>query len=72
MREKLYEMLTKVKKVKFSCLVSQHYSLHLDRVSRFLQMLTQEFSVGAANELNEFFLNEVKFARDKINRQELY
>lgn len=46
MKDKLYEILTKVKKVKFSTLVKQHYSLHLDRVSSFLHMLTDDFSFG--------------------------
>ena len=72
MKEKLYDLIVNEKKVKFHNLVSQHFSLPLDRVSRFLDMLKDEFSAGARDEIKEYFMAELTFAQEKISRQELF
>lgn len=68
MKEKLYDLIVKQKKVKFHDLVNQHFSLPVDRVSRFLDMLNDEFEAGASNEIKEYFKTELDYAQEKISR----
>ena len=56
MKEKLYELIVEEKKVPFKDLIDQHFSLPVDRVSRFLDMLNDEYTTGESNQLKQFFL----------------
>ena len=62
MKEKLFELIKNIKKVPFKNLVNQHFSLPVDRVSRFMDMLQDEFKSGILDDLSDYFLNELKFA----------
>lgn len=72
MKEKLYELIVEEKKVPFKDLIDQHFSLPVDRVSRFLDMLNDEYTTGESNQLKQFFLSELNFAQEKISRRELF
>ena len=72
MKEKLYEHIVEHKKASFNDLVHTHFSLPVDRVSRLIDMLQDEYSAGETNELKKFILGELKFAQEKISRQELF
>lgn len=51
MKEKLYDLIVEQKKVPFKDLINQHFSLPVDRVSRFLDMLNDEYTTGESNQL---------------------
>ena len=51
MKEKLYDLIVEQKKVPFKDLINQHFSLPVDRVSRFLDMLNYEYTTGESNQL---------------------
>ena len=46
MKEKLYDLIVNVKKIPFKEVVHTYFSLPVDRVSRLLDMLCDEFSAG--------------------------
>ena len=46
LKEKLYEFIVKVKNQPFSSLVKVHYSVPVDRVSKFLDMLQDDLNFG--------------------------
>ena len=49
MKEKLYDLIINVKKVPFKDIVHTYFSLPVDRISRLLDMLWDEFSAGEPN-----------------------
>jgi len=63
MLELLMEFLINIKKVDFKGLIDQHFSLPIDRISRFLNMIKDELDIKHSknSEVKEFFLEEIKF-----------
>ena len=55
-KEILFDLLVYTKKIPFSKLVHQYYSLPVDRIQKLYNMLIDEFSHGIKSEVKDFFL----------------
>ena len=72
LKEKLYHLIVEKKKLPFGKLVNQHYSLPLDRVTKFLEMLEDDIKYGERTQVKDFFLNEIKFVQKKIGQLNMF
>lgn len=62
-KEKLFSLLVDIKRLPFSKLAHQYYSLPIDRISKLYNMLVDEFSYGIKSQVKDFLLTEIKFAQ---------
>lgn len=71
---KVYKLLVEDKKIEFKDLIHQHHSMHVERVSRFLNILSREISDQPAipSQVKDWFLGEIKFTKQKINENTLF
>ena len=68
----LYEYLVNEKATTFLELISEHFQIPCERITRFLRMLESEMSKSGPAQVKQFFKQEVKFALDKLCQHDIY
>ena len=53
--------------------MTQHFNVPVDRISRLLSILEDEIGLlGPKSQVKDFLLQEIKFTREKIEKNELF
>lgn len=72
----LIKFLIDDKKIPFSNLIIQHFSIPADRINKFLKMLKKDLEfrkkVGLLNQVDNLYLQETQYALQKINKREMF
>lgn len=58
--------------IPFKELYDIHFSIPIDRISKFLNMLKHEFKTDPENQIKQFYLEQIKFTLRSMNERGLF
>ena len=70
----MYKHVVEVKKASFETLIHQHHSVHVERISRLLDLIKVELTErpDTQDEVKDWFTKEIRFAKTKISENNLF
>ena len=64
LKYQIFNFLVDEKKISFNELIHQHHCMHVERVSRFLNILSRELSYNnMPDQVKDWFQQEIKFTK---------
>jgi len=74
--DRLTHLLVEEKKIPFTKLINQHFSIPADRIAKFLKILKTDLTTkkqkGVLNQVEQLYLQEAQYALSKINKRDMF